>query len=59
MDVTPTRMQGLIDEVVVAETTLAGRQIDVRVEMTPCRPLGIASWRTTSDLRAITLLERA
>ncbi len=59
VDVTPTRMQGLIDEVVVAETTLAGRQIDVRVEMTPCRPLGIASWRTTSDLRAITLLERA
>jgi hypothetical protein len=51
-------MQGLVDDVVVAEATLAGRQVDVRVEMNPCRPLGIASWRTTSDLRAITLVER-
>jgi hypothetical protein len=58
VDVTPTRMQGLIDDVVVAEATVAGRQVDVRVEMNPCRPLGIASWRTTSDLRAITLVER-
>ncbi|HTV01701.1 MAG TPA: family 16 glycoside hydrolase [Luteitalea sp.] len=58
VDVTPTRMQGLIDDAVVAEATLAGRQIDVRIEMNPCRPLGIASWRTTSDLRAISLLDR-
>jgi hypothetical protein len=59
VDVTPVRMQGLVDDEVVAEATLAGRQVDVRVEMNPCRPLGLASWRTTSDLRAITLLERA
>ena len=58
VDVTPARMQGLIDDAVVAEAAVAGRQIDVRIEMNPCRPLGIASWRTTSDLRAITLTER-
>lgn len=59
VDVTPTRIQGLIDDKVVAEAALAGREVDVRIEMMPCRPLGIASWRTTSDIRAITLTERA
>lgn len=58
VDVTPERLQGLIDDVVVAEAKLAGREVDVRIEMLPCRPLGIASWRTTSEVRAITLLER-
>jgi hypothetical protein len=59
VDVTPDRLQGLVDDVVVAEAKLAGREVDVRIEMLPCRPLGIASWRTTSDIRAITLLERS
>ena len=56
---TPTHIQGLIDGVVVAEAALAGREVDVRIEMVPCRPLGLASWRTVSDIRAITLEERA
>jgi len=45
--------------VVVAEAAVAGREVDVRIEMMACRPIGIASWRTVSDIRAITLLERA
>jgi hypothetical protein len=59
VDVTPAHIRGLVDGAVVAEATLAGREVDVRIEMMPCRPLGIASWRTTSDIRAITLQERA
>lgn len=59
VDVTPTHIKGLIDDAVVAEAALKGREVDVRVEMLPCRPIGIASWRTTSDVRAITLQERA
>ena len=59
VDVTPTHIRGLIDGAVVAEATLAGREVDVRVEMLPCRPIGIASWRSTSDIRALSLLERA
>ncbi|MGV3516258.1 DUF1080 domain-containing protein [Luteitalea sp.] len=59
VDVTPTRIQGLIDDKVEAEAVLAGREVDVRLEMLPCRPLGIASWRTVSDIRALTLQERA
>ena len=59
VDVTPDRLQGLVDDVVVADAKTAGREVDVRIEMLPCRPLGLASWRTTSDIRAITLLERS
>lgn len=58
VDVGPERIAGLIDDAVVAEAVLKGREVDVRVEMLPCRPLGIASWRTTSDIRAITLEEQ-
>ena len=59
VDVTPTHIKGLIDGAVVAEAALAGREVDVRIEMVPCRPLGLASWRTVSDIRTITLEERA
>lgn len=58
VDVTPDRLQGRIDDAVVADVKTAGRDIDVRIEMLPCRPLGVASWRTTSDIRNITLVER-
>ena len=50
---------GLIDGAVVAGAALAGRDVDVRIEMLPCRPLGLASWRSISDIRNITLEERA
>jgi len=59
VDVTPTHIKGLIDGDVVAEAALAGREVDVRIEMVPCRPLGLASWRTVSDVRNITLEEHA
>ena len=58
VDVTPTHIKGLIDGKVVAEAALAGRDVDVRIEMLPCRPLGLASWRTIADIRNITLEER-
>ena len=59
VDVTPTHIKGLIDGKVVAEAAIAGRDVDVRIEMLPCRPIGLASWRTVSDIRSITLEERA
>lgn len=57
VEVSADRLAGLIDGDVVAEASLQGREVDVRVEMLPCRPLGVASWRTTSDIRAITVEE--
>ena len=59
VEVSADRLAGLIDGEVVAETSLKGREVDVRVEMLPCRPLGVASWRTTSDIRAVTVEELA
>ncbi|AMY09943.1 hypothetical protein LuPra_03170 [Luteitalea pratensis] len=59
VDVTPTHIKGLIDGAVAAEANLARREVDVRIEMVLCRPLGLASWRTVSDIRNITLEERA
>ena len=59
VDVTPTHIKGLIDGAVVAEAALQGREVDVRIEMVPCRPLGIASWRTIAEIRNITIEERA
>jgi hypothetical protein len=58
IDVTPTHIKGFIDGKVVAEAATAGKDVDVRIEMLPCRPLGLASWRTIADIRNITLEER-
>ncbi len=59
VEVTPELLQGFVDGTLVTEAKTTGREVDVRIEMNPCRPIGIASWRTTSDIRSITLQERA
>jgi hypothetical protein len=59
VEVTPELLQGFVDGTLVTEAKTAGREVDVRIEMNPCRPIGIASWRTTSDIRSVTLQERA
>ena len=59
VEVTTTHIKGFIDGKVVAEAATAGKDVDVRIEMLPCRPLGVASWRTVADIRNITLEERA
>lgn len=59
VEVTPDHLQGFVDGTRVTEAKTTGREVDVRIEMNPCRPIGIASWRSTSDIRAITLREHA
>lgn len=52
--VSPTSMQATLDDELMADVALEGRDIGVRPEMEPCRPLGIASYRTVaaiSDIR--------
>jgi hypothetical protein len=47
-------MQATLDDELMADVTIEGRDIGVRPEMEPCRPLGIASYRTVaaiSDIR--------
>ena len=53
VEVTPERMRGRLDDEWLAEVETEGRQIDVRIEMLACRPLGLASYRTISAIRTI------
>ena len=53
VEVTPERMRGRLDDEWLAEVETEGRDIDVRIEMLPCRPLGVASYRTIAAIRAI------
>lgn len=53
--VSPTSMQATLDDEMMADVPLEGRDIGVRPEMELCRPLGIASYRTVAAIRAIRL----
>lgn len=53
--VSPTSMRAMLDDEVMADVALEGRDIGVRPEMELCRPLGIASYRTVAAIRAIRL----
>lgn len=54
VDVWPGSLRATLDDEVMAFIDTTGRRIDVRAEMAPCRPLGIASFRTTAAVRAVT-----
>lgn len=49
------RLQAFIDEESFADVRTTGKRISIRPEVQDSRPLGIASWRTKSALRAIRL----
>ena len=53
--VTPEKIDSWLDGKHIIEQTLKGNQIDVRIEVEPSRPLGIASWRTKAAVRSIRL----
>jgi hypothetical protein len=53
--VTPEKIDSWLDGKHIIEQQLKGNQIDVRIEVEPSRPLGIASWRTKAGLRQIRL----
>lgn len=51
--VSPGRIRADLDDETVVDLNTRGRSIGVRPEMDLCRPLGLASYRTTAALRAI------
>ncbi len=55
--VTPDRIQAWIDDEELVDVNTEGRDIDIRWEMEPCVPLGIATWRTTGAARNIRIRE--
>lgn len=59
IDVTPARIGATIDTETVVDVDITGREVDIRAELSLCRPLGLATWRTTGAVRRIVLTERS
>lgn len=53
--VTPDAIQGWIDDERVINQPIAGKEVDIRAEMSPCCPLGIANFYTIAKIRNIEL----
>ncbi len=51
--VTPERIECLVDGAVIVDQAIEGRRIDVRAEVMPSQPLGIATYATTGEARRI------
>jgi len=51
--VTKSKIQAWIDDNKIIDTSIVGRNVDVRIEVELSKPLGIASWQTTAALRNI------
>ncbi len=51
--VTRSKIEAWIDDQKVVDTSIVGRQIDVRIEVELSKPFGIATWQTTGAIRNI------
>jgi hypothetical protein len=53
--VTPAKIEAWLDDRQIVNQDLKGNKIDIRIEVDPSRPLGVASWKTKAALRDIRL----
>jgi len=53
--VTAARIEAWLDDRQIISQDLKGNTVDIRIEVEPSRPLGIASYRTKSALRGLRL----
>jgi hypothetical protein len=51
--VTPMRVEAFVDDELLCSVDLAGLALSLRTEVLLCRPLGIATYATTADLRSV------
>jgi hypothetical protein len=49
------RIEARLDNQQIVNITTTGRDVDIRIEVVPSQPLGIATWRTTGAVRNIRL----
>lgn len=59
--VTPERITAWIDEKMVVDQDIRGKKISLRPECDPCKPFGLATWRTVGavkDIRVRTLTDK-
>lgn len=55
--VTKSHIQAWLDDVELASVDYTDKKIGIRFEMTPCKPLGLATYNTTTAVRKFTLRE--
>jgi hypothetical protein len=53
--VVPNRIQAWLDDEVLVDEDITGKNIDIRIEVEASKPLGIATWNTTGAVRNIRL----
>ena len=53
--VTPAKIEAWLDDRQIINQDLKGNKIDIRIEVGPSRPLGVATWKTKAALRDIRL----
>ena len=53
--VTPAKIEAWLDDKQIIDETLKGKKFDVRIEVEPSQPLGVASYKTKAAIRDITL----
>lgn len=51
--VTPERIECLVDGAAIVDQAIENRRIDVRAEVIPSQPLGVATYATTGEVRRI------
>lgn len=54
--VTGGRIQAWVDREQLVDVEIGDREVDIRWEMAPVKPLGIATWRTTGAFRKFRLI---
>jgi hypothetical protein len=54
---TEDKIEAWIDDEQLADVETADRKIDVRMEVEPSQPLGIATWQTTGAIRNFAIVE--
>ena len=53
--VTPAKIEAWLDDKQIIDETLKGKKLDVRIEVEPSQPLGVASYKTKAAIRDIKL----
>jgi hypothetical protein len=53
--VTPAKIEAWLDDRQIINQDLKRNKVDIRLEVAPSRPLGVASWKTKAALRDIKL----
>jgi len=57
--VTGGRIQAWVDNEQLVDVDVSNREVDIRWEMAPTKPLGIATWRTTGAIRNFKIIPLA